>query len=83
MPIVQDSPTTLWLLRKGMSTRECRAAFVDARVQGQLLVNGRVIHAWTSTEGASVLRLAQEWRREYLEEGWVEEHWQTRPGELR
>jgi hypothetical protein len=37
-----DSPVTLWTLRRGTSTRECRAAFVGDRIEGQLLVNGRM-----------------------------------------
>jgi hypothetical protein len=47
---------------------------IDTRVQGQLRVNGTVIHTCTFAEGASVLHWAEERRREYVEEGWVEEH---------
>jgi hypothetical protein len=68
--VEQDSPVTLWTLRRGTSTRECRAVFVGNRIEGQLLVNGRIIHIWVFSDGESLRGWAEQWRREYQAESW-------------
>jgi hypothetical protein len=54
------------------STRECRAVFVGSCVEGQLLVNDKIIHEWVFADRESLRGWAEEWRKEYLAEGWVE-----------
>jgi hypothetical protein len=40
------------------------------RIEGQLLVNGKILHIWVFTDGESLRAWAEEWRLEYQAEGW-------------
>ena len=48
-------------LHRGTSNREYRAVFVGSRIDGQLLVNGRIIHIWVFSEGESLRAWAEDW----------------------
>jgi hypothetical protein len=47
--------------------------FVGSRIEGQLVVNDSIIHIWIFPDGESLARWAEDWRTEYLAEGWTTE----------